>query len=793
MFQNYIKIAWRNIKKYRKYSLLHLLGLGLGITTCLFLYLYIDFHRSFDRFHTEGDRTFRLVHELHLETTEYNKGGSYAIYQALLTEIPEVEKAAFELGNQEFTLKINDQLYKTDKKVALTTSAWFDIFDFEWLAGTPTELNAPNTVALTKRVAKKYFGNTDPLGQTILVESKHPFKVVGVIDDSRSNTSVNADMYLSFASIKTLQPDLMDDFFTYWAYFNSSNSVFLTLSDAAQKNAVEKKLMQLAKKNLDPSIASAFVYKLLPLYDTHFDNRYGGTVSHTLLTILTIIGSCIMLIAGINYVNLSIAQQARRSMEIGTRKVLGGSKWQLFMQFMAESVLISLMALLIGLAGLKVLLPLANEYLLGKEPIQVLSWSRLWFFSGGLWLIVTLGAGLYPAYVMGRLQLHEALKNRLSLKKGVGRQSLVVLQSVIAQIMIMVTVVIVFQVNYLRNTDIGFNRESVMVISLPKEAGNNMNVLNKLLSADPRVLQHSFCFQGPANDQRWGGTVLFDNRADWETWAARYAYADTAYCSTFGLQLVAGRNFRANTASHEYLVNELMVSMLGYDDPQQVLGKSLLAGGMHDEAAGVIVGVVKNYNTNYLSEPINPTVIGSKPAMYSSLAVKFSPENITGLIADLQKEWRALFPNTLFDFTFLDDQIDALYTKEIQQQRLVWIASSIAITISSLGLLGMIALVILHRTKEIGVRKVFGASVQSIVFILSFNFVRIVGIAFVIAAPIAWWAINKWLADFAHRIDLQWWMFALGGGAAFIIAISTVAVQAIKAALANPVDSLRDE
>ncbi|MCL4641367.1 MULTISPECIES: ABC transporter permease [Olivibacter] len=793
MFQTYIKIAWRNIKKYRKYSLLHLLGLSLGVSTCLFLYLYIDFHRSFDHFHPDGGRTFRFVHELHLETTEYNQGGSYAIYQALLAEIPEVEKAAFELGNQEFTLKINDQLYKTDRKIALTNSAWFDIFDFHWLAGTPKALDAPNTAVLTNQMAKKYFGDIDPLGQTILIESKHPFTVVGVIDDSRGNTSVNADMYLSFASIKTLQPDLMDNFFTYWAYFSSNNNVYLTLHDAAQKNIVEKKLMQLAKKNLDPSIVDAFVYKLLPLYDSHFDNRYGGTASHRLLTILTIIGSCIMLIAGINYVNLTIAQQARRSMEVGTRKVLGSSKWQLFVQFMTESVLISSVALLIGLTGLKWLLPLANEYLLSSEPIQVVSWTRLWLFSGCLWLIVTLGAGVYPAYIMGRLQLHDALKNRFSLQNGLGRQSLVILQSAIAQIMIMITVVIVLQVNYLRNTDIGFNRESVMMVSLPKEAKNKTNVLNKLLTADPRVVHHSFCFQGPANDQRWGGTVLFDNRADWESWAVRYAYADTAYCHTFGLQLVAGRNLQANTPSHEYLVNELMVSMLGYDNPQEVLGKPLLAGGMHDDAAGIIVGVVKNYNTNYLTEPINPTVIGSKPAMYSSLAVKFSQKNITGLIADLQKEWRTLFPNALFDFTFLDDQIEALYTKEIQQQRLIWIASAIAITISSLGLLGMVALMILHRTKEVGVRKVFGASIKDIVYMLSFNFIRIVGIAFVIAAPISWWVIKKWLADFAYRIDLQWWMFALGGCVAFIIAISTVASQAIKAALANPVDSLRNE
>jgi len=793
MLKNYIKIAWRNIIKYKQYSILHLLGLGLGMTSCLFLFLYIDFHRSFDRFHPQADRTFRLVHELHLETTEFNKGGSYAMYKALQTEIPEVEQAAFEISNQEFTLKIGNQLYKTEKRVALTSSAWFKLFDFRWLQGTPAALDDPNTVALTTKVAKKYFGDADPIGQTILIESKYPFKVVGIIDDSRRNTSLNADMYLSFASIKTLQPGIEDNFFTYWAYFNSTNNVFLTLHDASQKSAVEKKLMALAKKNLDPSISHVFVFKLLPLYDTHFDSKYGGTVSHTLLTILAIIGSCIMLIAAINYVNLTIAQQARRSIEIGTRKVLGGSSWQLFMQFMSESVLISFTALVIGLTGLALLLPLANEYLLGQEPLQVVSWKQLFLFSGGLWLVVTLVAGIYPAYVMGRLQLHEALKNKLSLGGRAGRQSLIILQSVLAQVMIMITVVIVLQVNYLRYTDMGFERESVMMVPLPKDSITKRKVVDDFLNRDPRVADHSFCFQGPANDQRWGGTVQFDHQAEWETWAARYAYADTAYLATFGIQLVAGRNLNETAADHEYLINEVMVSMLGYDNPEKVLGKSLLAGGMHDDAAGTIVGVVKNFNTNYLSEPINPTVIGNKPEMYSSLAIKLSSANMSGFITDLQHKWKNLFPNTVFDFTFLDDQIAALYTKEIQQQRLVWLASAIAVGISSLGLLGMISLMILLRTKEIGVHKVFGASAKTIVGMLSSNFVRIVGIAFIIASPIAWWAMNKWLEDFAYHIAIQWWMFALAGLTALVIALLTVSFQAVKAAIANPVESLRNE
>lgn len=383
MLKNYLKIAWRNLIRYKLYTFLHIVGLGLGIVCCLFIYLYIDFHYSFDNYHAKAKHTFRLVNELHLETTEYQKGASYAMYEALRSGIPGVDHATFLMSDQEFTIRVGEQLYKTGKRAALTSSEWFDLFDYHWLRGDSKHLDEPNTIVLTANVADRYFGKDDPIGKTIFVESKHPFRVVGIIDDSRRNTVLKSDMYLSLASLRTLQPDLWDGFFTDWGYINSHNNVFVSVKPESGKTAVEHILKDLTLKHFGPETANYFSFKLLPLSDTHFDTRYGGTVQKILLIVLAIIGGGIMIVACINYINMSVAQQARRSAEIGTRRVFGGSRSQLFMQFITESTIITLLALIFALILTWLLVPPANQHLFAKEPIQLLSWTRFWSFSPG--------------------------------------------------------------------------------------------------------------------------------------------------------------------------------------------------------------------------------------------------------------------------------------------------------------------------------------------------------------------------------------------------------------------------
>jgi len=411
----------------------------------------------------------------------------------------------------------------------------------------------------------------------------------------------------------------------------------------------------------------------------------------------------------------------------------------------------------------------------------------------GIWLLVCLGSGLYPAYFLGRLRVYDALKNRVSFEKGLGRKSLVVVQNVVAQVLILASLIMVVQVKFLQNTDKGFDRESVVMVPLPKETIKNKTSIGQYLNEDPLVKSYSFCFRSPAYERVWGGTILFDQRPEWEAWAPLYAIGDSAYIKTFGISIVAGRNFQSEASVPEYLINETMVSKLGFKSAEEVLGKQLLAGGLNDESSGRIVGVVQDFNTKSLLHAIEPTVIGYNKDRQKLLAIKLSGKDTKEVIPNLQRAWRILFPNEIFNYQFLDDQIAGLYQKEALQQKLIWISAGIAIIISSMGLLGLLSIMMLKRTKEIGIRKVLGASIVSIVRLLSSDFVKLVLIAVLIASPIAWWLMNKWLQDFAYRIEIQWWIFALTGSLALIIALLTVSLQAIKAAAANPVDSLKDE
>jgi len=793
MIKNYFKIAWRNIERNKFYSLIHILGLGIGIACCLFIYFYVQFHLSYDNYHKNKNHLYRVVYDLHLEKTEHDSGSSYAIYKELTTHFPAVEQGALAMTGQELTLNINGDPFSTNKKASFTSSEWFKLFDYHWLQGNPSALDQPNTVALMASTARKFFGKEDVLDQTIYVDSKYPLKVVGIIDDNLSNTSLKSDLYISLASVKTVIPGILDGFFTDWGYTNSTNQLYIRVSETAQVTTIEQMLAQKTIALYGEETGKLFTFHLQPLNDVHFNPDFGGSIQKSLLSVLTIIGLGILFIATINYVNLSLVQYAKKSAEIGTRKVLGGSRLQLFFQFMTESVCLVGLGILLALSLFYLLLPTANNLLFIKEPIAYPSLIAISYFSFCIWLSISLLSGIYPAYMAGRLSVVHALKNAISFHGANSKRAMVFIQNTLSQCLIIGTIVMVAQVHFLRSTNLGFSSKSVLLVDLPKNAKEKENAINTFLRDKAAVLDYTFCLNAPGTHDARGGTLLFDERPEWETWAARSTYADSSYLSTMGIRLLAGRNIRENKVLPEYIVNAKMVKQLGYRNPQDVIGKSLLGGGMHDEKTGVIVGVVADYNTKSLREAIEPTVIGYYKPLFQTLAIKVDVNNWKVFAKQLEEEWSALFPKELLRYRFLDEQIGQLYDKETVQQKLIWTAATLAIFISSLGLLGLVSLNVLQRTKEIGIRKVLGATVTGIVALLSKDFIRLVVIALFVASPIAFWAMNKWLENFAYHIDLQWWMFALAGITALIIALLTVSWQAIKAALANPVDSLRNE
>ena len=789
MLKNYIKIAWRGFMARKFYTVLNISGLGLAICCVIMLYAYISYQFSFDRYHKNADRTFRLVYELHLDKTEYDKGASLAMLNALKAELPQVEKAAFLISGQSYIVDAgNNKRFREEKTIAFADNRWFNLFSYRWLKGSPSMLAKPNTIVITQAYAQKYFDHVNPVGSVIYIKNI-PIKVVGVLANSPRNTDLKSEMYVSMETCANLFPDYKD-WFIQWGYMSSTYNAFITLRNSNQKASVEAAIAKMIGLHLGNDANKYYTFKLLPLQEMHFDSRYGGLVQKSMLAILAIIGILIIVIAGINYVNMMIAQHARRSVEIATRKVLGASSGQLFMQFITESALTTTIAAAVAIISALALMPLANSLLFERQEITILSYSAMGVFVLLVMLTVTVFTGIYPAISLSSITVSKALKSTFfGMEASEGRKVLVVLQNVIAQVLIACTIIIVLQVRFLKSTDKGFDRN--MVITIPVGASTDLQrqQLNQSLSRINGIKAFSFCHKAPSSDSQRGATVQFNNRQNWEKWPVRFAIGDSAYCRTFGLKIIAGKNINPKHNTPEFLINETMVGMLHVKNLQDIIGKPLTAG----DSKGVISGVVKDFNVKSLIEPIEPSIILEVKDLQTNLAVKLSGYHTEETLGEIRQVYNNIFLDQVFTCQFVDEEIARLYRSETLQQKLIWSSAILAIIISSLGLLGLMSLITLQRTKEIGIRKVLGASVNQICVLLSADFSKMILMAMLIATPVSWLIMNNWIKGFAYRVQIHWWVFALTGGIAIIIALLIVGFQAVNAALANPVDSIKNE
>ena len=790
MIQTYFKVAWRSLKARLFYTLLNVLGLALAMGCCILLYVYVSYQQSFDTYHRHANTTYRIVNELHLDKTEYDKGSSLAMFLAAWRELPQVVNGAFSISRQSYMVTAgaaDKKLFREEKNIAFTTSKWFDVFKYQVLAGNVQGLNKMNTAVLTQKQAQKYFGSAPAVGQYLQIKNI-PMRVVAIVADRPYNTDQNSEVYFSFATLKQLDPDYKN-YSSQWGYIASVNNSYLTLRRAADKAAVEALLNRMAKPYFGDGI-KYYKFQLLPLTEQHFDLRYGGTTQKSLLTVLIVIGSLILATAIINYINLVVAQQARRSAEIGTRKVLGDTAGRLLMQFVTESVLTTTAAALLAMGLVVTVLPVINCYWFSAQPIYVGSWWALGLFTLALVIIINLVMGIYPAWWLNRFNITHALKKQATLvQTGLGRKALVILQNLIAQLLIAGTVIIVMQVQFLKNTDKGFDRNMVVTIPVGQATDLQKQRLLEGVNEMPDISSVSFCLNSPATDSQRGATLQFDNRAKWETWPARFAIGDAGYAGTFGLKVIAGRNRNPRAAVPEFLINQKMARMLMGNRWTNVVGKNLQPG----DIKGVIVGVVKDFNVHSLLEPIEPTVVLEDKGLQANMAVKLNGQHTDATLKALQLLYTETLPAEVFSYRFIDEQIASLYRAETLQQNLIWGAAAMAIVISSLGLLGLVSLMTLQRTKEIGVRKVLGAGVSQIGLMLSADFLKLVGISLVVAIPGSWWLMNSWLQNYAYHIQIHWWVYALTGVLAMLIAFLTVGFQSFKAAMANPVNSLRSE
>jgi putative ABC transport system permease protein len=797
MIKNYFKIAFRRLQKNKLYSIVNITGLMVGITSCLLIGLFIINEASYDRFNKNSDRIVRM-------TMQYGEGGKQKIAVTgtkagpqLKRTFPQIESFV-RLINGSAVIKKGDVIFD-EKRFLYADSSFLSIFSFPLIRGDiKTILDAPNKMVLSESAAKKYFGDADPVGKTLRVNDDRDFLVTGVITDAPENSQIKYDFIASFTSLDVSKTE---------EWWTANYTTYLLLKNKDQLNGFQHQLneyMQGISKNelhLEPN--SPLQYNLERLLNVHLRSDLNGLEpngSITTVYILGIIALLILVIACINYTNLATVQSGSRSAEIGIRKVLGAQKPQLFRQFIGESFLLTFLSLMTAVVLAVILLPYFN-HLTGKtldlkmllQPIPVCSLFILC-------LIIAFTSGSYPAFVLSNAKLINILKSglRLTSSGGIFRQSLIVFQFIVSICLIICTVIVLQQLNYIQNKKLGYDKDHVIVLPIGRSVKNNYEAIKTEISRLPQVVSVSGANATPTFVQ-WGDVLKADNGHNKIEMSIKALPCDIGFVKTMNMQIIAGNDFtRADLAladtSNQYknfryafILNETAVKALGWT-PEQAIGKKV-----DKNAPGEIRAVVKDFYFSSLHQPVGPLMLFLDRQFTNYFFVKVSGQNIPATIQSLQKLWKERVPARPFEYRFLDDDYNSLYVTEQKTAAVFSTFSTLAILLACMGLFGLAAFTTAQRTKEIGIRKVLGAEVSSIMILIAKDFIKLTLIALVIASPIAWYFMHEWLQDFAYHINMQWWVFVAAGGLSVVIAFVTVSLQSVKTALSNPVDSLRSQ
>ena len=769
------------------------MGLAVGITACFLIYLYVHFETSYDAFNTKADRIYRVISDIKTPSDLLNWSSTPgAAVINMQRDFPEVESAV-RITNESFLVKKGNEKFQEDNAI-MADSTLFNIFDFPLIYGDKnTALKQPMSVVLSQTTAKKYFGNTNPVGQALLLTGAAiNATITGVMKDIPENSQIKADMVVSFSSQNQINGQSLD---SVWTGFNMRSYILLKPHTDAKLLASKFPAFvqsHVGKQLKDQQMSVAFLLEPLRsvyLYSTRDGSKTGNIYN---VYIFSIVAIFILLIACINFVNLTTARSAERAKEVGIRKVAGAGKFQLARQFITESVIISFVAFIICLLLCLPLLPLFNQ-LAGKVVSTPVYYHPMYILSlFGLSVFIGVIAGLYPALVLSSFRPVVVLKGRFSdsAKGMILRKGLVIVQFTISIILIIGTVVVYTQLNYMRSQDLGFDKDQTVVIDT--NGDKNKETFKQSLSSVPGVLSTTFSSSVPGSGNGAAYSKLENPHGDMIVTSPDIYFVDFDYIKQFKIKLIAGRDFSkqfATDTTQSMVINEATAKLMGYSSPEQALGKKFDQWGRQ----GKIIGVVKDFHYQALQEPIRPLTMRIEPGGYQLLSIKVSAKNLPATIRNIESKWNEMIPNRPFAYTFLDETFDKQYRGEDRFGNLFFYFAILAIFISCMGLLGLASYSTIQRTKEIGVRKVLGASVTDIVNLLSKDFLKLVVISFVIAAPVAWLFMSKWLRDFAYRTNLAWWMFLFAGITAVIIAFGTISFQAIKAAVANPVKSLRTE
>ena len=804
MIKNYFKTAWRNVLKNKAFSIINLLGLSIGISVCFIIMLFVQDELSYDRFNVKADRIVRVLFQSNINGGKINEATVMPpTAAALKTDYPEVQEATrlHAAGRPKVTYR--DKKFN-DGEFAFVDANFFSVFTIHFLKGdAATALQQPNTLVITNDFAKKYFGNEDPIGKTLDFNNKSElYKVTGVIDKIPSNAHFHFDMFGSMGGYSEAKSDswMTSNFFTY-----------LVLQEGYDYKKLEAKLPGMVEKYMGPQILKAMGislaqfrtkgnslgFALQPLRDIHLhsDSSYemepGGDIKY--VYIFGAVAIFMLLIACINFINLSTASASKRAKEVGVRKVMGSRKSELVEQFLVESVLLTFIALILSFVMVQLALPVFND-LSGKNLSIGFSIQPVLMFIA-LGLLVGVLAGIYPAFFLSSFNPIATLKGRLSAStKSLGlRSSLVVFQFFISISLIVGTIVIYQQMKYIRNKKLGYNKEQLLVLPNSWALGKNEKVFKEELLKDSRVINVTTSGYKPAGPTNSNNSMVYpEGRENQLMKTVRYDI-DEQYIPTLGIQLAAGRNFSPAfaTDSSAVIINETAAKAFSLKGTG--VGENIV--WMNDNEGGKltlhVIGVVKDFHFRSLHEAITPLLMVLKPEW--GLIIKTKTADVAGLLGSMKQQWQNFNTDEPFDYAFMDELYNKTYITEQKTGRILNIFAVLTILVACLGLFGLATYTAEQRTKEIGIRKVLGATVTQVTNMLSKEFLKLVLIACIVAFPLAWWGMDKWLEGFVYRTSISWWVFIIAALAAMALTLLTVSFQAIKAALMNPVKSLKSE
>ncbi|HVI46678.1 MAG TPA: ABC transporter permease [Chitinophaga sp.] len=803
----------RGFRTKKIFTVLNIAGLSVGVAVSLLVFVFIRNELSIDAFHSKRDRIYRVVSTETFRdgSVDYDGCAPKPLADALKNEFPQAEhvSAVYRFGQQQFTIRGDggaEARYKV-KEAFYTEPALFHIFDFRWIAGDPeTALKEPYTAVVTRATAASWFGRwEDAVGKTILQgDQRLAYRITGVLEDLPDNTDIPLKVVLSFATLKAWWPRDFTNPMS-WDSFNSASQCFFTVKEGQHISSMNALLPGFVARHYTPLAAMSDTRDssyFQPLREMHFDDRFyrygdhGWTFKE--LWSIALIGIFMLLVACINFINLSTAQSLTRAKEVGVIKVLGGSRLQLFIRFMMETALLVAVALMLGYVLAAAALPWLQQLL--EKPVNagVFLTPVLPVFTLGLGMTMTFLAGVYPAVVLSGFKPVMALKKRLNEKTAGGlslRRSLIVLQFMIAQLLIIATIVVTQQVRYIHSRPMGFDKDAVVLLDLPynKDPVSRNDYIKNRMQQVPGVISASLCSEAPSSISVTSGYFTFENHPQPEDFEIIRRCADEDFLKTFHIKLAAGHYpVNIDTAINEIAVNECTTRKLGFKQPGDIIGRKIRLGNIQEPAI-TIVGVVKDFNTTSLKSGMSPMYLLPDKRTYSTIAIKVDPYKLRETVAGLRSVYNEVLPAALFDPVFFDDTIAAFYKGEVITSRLIKIFAILAVFISCLGMYGLISFMVMQKTKEVGIRKVLGASVQHILYLFSKEFTILIGVAFLVSAPVGYYFMQHWLREYHYHISIGWEVFGLTVLLSVIIAWTSIGYKVIKAALTNPARSMRTE